>query len=438
MIEPQTFARYAAMRVPRYTSYPTAPNFVPAPDDRTHRKWLREVEDCEPVSVYLHTPFCRQMCWYCGCHTTVAHRRAPVTRYVRQLESEIRLVASELRGRPTVAHLHWGGGTPTLLTPGAIRTLDRRLRRCFDIAPDAEIGLEVDPRSLTEEVAAAFVKGGVNRVSIGMQTTDAVVQQAINRVQPIEQTIAAVRLFRELGVTGVNFDLIYGLPRQTTASCLETVRQALALRPDRLAVFGYAHVPSFKPHQRNIHETALPSPAERLDQARAIGEALAAAGYHQIGIDHFALPDDSLARAARTGTLRRNFQGYTTDACPTLLGFGASAISRLPAGFVQNATRIPDYQRHLSVERLPTARICPVTAEDTRRGAIIAQLMCDCRAEVGPLDCHRLDQLERDGLVRRNGAVVEVPDEARPLVRVVAAAFDAYLPESAARHVAAV
>lgn len=434
MIEPQTFARYAAMRVPRYTSYPTAPNFIPAPDDRTHRKWLREVEDCEPVSVYLHIPFCRQMCWYCGCHTTVAHRRAPVTRYVRQLESEIRLVASELRGRPTVAHLHWGGGTPTLLTPGAIRTLDRRLRRCFDIAPDAEIGLEVDPRSLTEEVAAAFVEGGVNRVSIGVQTTDAAVQQAINRVQPIEQTIAAVRLFRELGVTGVNFDLIYGLPRQTVASCLETVREALVLRPDRLAVFGYAHVPSFKPHQRNIAEADLPSSDARLDQARAIAEALAAAGYQQIGLDHFALPDDPLARAARDGSLHRNFQGYTTDPCSTLIGFGASAISRLPAGFSQNATRIPEYQRRLSEGRLPTARICPVSPEDERRARIIERLMCNYRADVGSPIPAAINELEREGVVQRNGSMIEVPEEARPLIRAVAAAFDEYLSPSGSLH----
>lgn len=438
MIDHRTFARYAAMRVPRYTSYPTAPNFLPVPDACTYRDWLRECGGFESISVYLHVPFCRRMCWYCGCHTTVAHREAPLARYVTRLASEIHLVASELCGRRAVAHVHWGGGTPTLLAPGAVGALDRRLRRSFDIAPDAEIGLEVDPRALTAEVASAFVKAGVNRVSIGVQTFDPRVQAAINRVQPIEWTIAAVNLFRELGVKGVNFDLIYGLPRQTAASCLETVRQALAFRPDRFAVFGYAHVPSFKPHQRNIDEAALPTPAERLHQAGAIGEALAAAGYQPIGLDHFALPDDSLARAARAGTLRRNFQGYTTDGCSTLLGFGASAISRLPAGFVQNATRIPDYQRRLAEGRLATVRICPVTAEDARRAAVIEQLMCGYRADIGSLAAEALDELERDGLVRRHGSAIEVPDEARPLVRAVAAAFDAYLPRTATQHTAAI
>lgn len=438
MIEPETFERYAGMCVPRYTSYPTAPNFISATDDSAHRAWLHEVRSDEPVSVYLHVPFCRQMCWYCGCHTTVAHRGAPVTRYAGRLAREIRLVAEELQDRLTIAHLHWGGGTPTLLTPGAVRTLDRRLRRSFDIAPDAEIGLEVDPRAIAPDVAAAFAETGVNRVSIGVQTLDRLVQEAINRIQPIEQVTAAVSLFRRLGVKGVNFDLIYGLPRQTVGACLETVRQALVLRPDRLAVFGYAHVPSFKPHQRSIDEAALPSPGARLDQACAIGEALVAAGYQQIGLDHFAVPDDPLARAARDGTLRRNFQGYTTDRCSTLLGFGASAISRLPAGFVQNATRIPEYQRRLAERRLPTARICPVSAEDSRRAAIIEQLMCDYRADIGSMAPAALAQLERDGLVRRIGSAIEVPEEARPLVRAVAAAFDSYLPQTTDRHVAAV
>lgn len=427
MIDPDTFARYAALPVPRYTSYPTAPNFRPAPDDSAHEKWLRELPPSEPVSLYLHVPFCRQMCWYCGCHTTVTHRGEPVRRYVEHLEREIRLVASKLGHRPQVAHLHWGGGTPTLLTPGSIRTLDRRLRRSFDIASDAEIGLEVDPRTMSSEVAAAFVASGVNRVSIGVQTFDPLVQAAINRIQPLEQTIATVTQFGELGVQGINFDLIYGLPHQTVQSCIDTVGRAIALRPSRLSVFGYAHVPSFKPHQRNLDEAVLPSQTERVDQANAIGQALVAAGYQRIGLDHFALCDDSLAVAARNGKLHRNFQGYTTDGCSTLLGFGASAISRLPGGFVQNAIRIRDWQRGLAVGRLPTARLCPVSREDERRAAIIEQLMCNYHADVGSLMPMSVAELERDGLLRRNGSLIEVPDEARPLVRVVAAAFDEYL-----------
>ena len=427
MIRPDVFVRYAALQVPRYTSYPTAPNFVPANGDSIHRDWLRNVRASDPVSVYLHVPFCRQMCWYCGCHTTVANRDAPIARYVEQLAAEIRLVEAQLRERMTVAHLHWGGGTPTLLAPDAVRMVNRQLRETFDFTPDAEIGVEIDPRTLTAAVASAFVESGVNRVSLGVQTSDPVVQKAINRVQPIEQVTAAVALCRRLGMKGVNFDLIYGLPHQTTESCLDTVRKALLLRPDRLAVFGYAHVPSFKPHQRNIDNAALPSTEERFEQAKAIGEALVAAGYQQIGLDHFALPDDPLAVAARDGSLHRNFQGYTTDPCVTLIGFGASAISRLPAGFAQNATRIPDYQRAVASGHLATGRICPVAREDARRARIIEQLMCNYRADVGSLMPASIADLERDGLLRRNGSLIEVPDEARPLVRVVAATFDQYL-----------
>lgn len=438
MISPDVFSRYAAARVPRYTSYPTAPNFLAAADDTTHRQWLRDIRTAAPVSVYFHIPFCRQMCWYCGCHTTVAARRSSILRYATLLAKEISMVATQLRDRLTVDHVHWGGGTPTMLSPIAVKALNRRFRRSFEVAHNADIGLEIDPRSLAEDVAAAFAEIGVNRASIGVQTFDPAVQEAINRVQPVEVVAAAVRMIRSLGVKSVNLDLIYGLPRQTTASCLATVQRALDLRPDRLAVFGYAHVPSFKPHQRHIQDAALPSASERIDQAQAIAEALVAAGYEQVGLDHFALPGDQLARAARNGTLHRNFQGYTTDSCETLLGFGASAISRLLAGFTQNTTRIPEYYRRLSSGQLPTARICEVSAEDARRAGIIEQLMCNYRADIGSVAPIALVELERDGLIRRTGSLVEIKEGARPLVRAVAAAFDAYLPQTAIHHVTAV
>jgi oxygen-independent coproporphyrinogen-3 oxidase len=231
--------------------------------------------------------------------------------------------------------------------------------------------------------------------------------------------------------------LIYGLPFQTVQSCLDTVGEALRLQPDRLAVFGYAHVPSFKPHQRKIDEAALPGAAERHEQAQAIASALTDAGYRQIGLDHFALPGDSLSAAAEDGALHRNFQGYTTDPCKVLLGLGSSAIGRLPQGFVQNASTIHDYQRRIAAGELATARGCRIASEDERRSAIIEALMCNYRAEVGEVDAP-LSRLEADGLIRRSGGTVEVVDEARPLVRTVAAAFDAYLPDSAAPHVTAV
>lgn len=437
MISPETFARYAAMRVPRYTSYPTAPNFSASIDHAEYRRWLRELPADDPVSLYVHIPFCREMCWYCGCHTTVSRRQAPVSLYVAALVREIGLVASELGSRLRTGHVHWGGGSPTLLAAEDVALIHDALEGGFSLDPLAENAVEVDPRTLTAELAIAFGRAGVNRASLGVQSFDAKVQVAINRAQSFEVVAAAVGLLRESGIPAINFDLIYGLPFQTVRSCLDTVEQALRLQPDRLAVFGYAHVPSFKPHQRKIDEAALPGAAERHEQAQAIAAALTAAGYRQIGLDHFALPGDSLSSAAEDGTLHRNFQGYTTDPCKMLLGLGASAIGRLPQGFVQNARRIPDYERRIAGGELATARGCRIGEEDARRGAVIEDLMCNYRAEVGGIDA-ALARLEADGLIRRSGNLIEIAEEARPLVRTVAAAFDAYLPTSQAPHVTAV
>lgn len=438
MIPPDIFARYAARRVPRYTSYPTAPNFSEAVGEAEYLQWLGELEPGSDLSLYLHVPFCREMCWYCGCHTSVTRRRGPVERYVEALRSELRMLAAVLPGPMRVRHLHWGGGSPTLLSPHELDTLSSEIRACFDFAENAEHAIEVDPRTLVGESAAALKRNGVNRASLGVQSFDPKVQRAINRVQSIEQTATAVGILRARGIRAINFDLVYGLPYQTVASCLSTVQQALLMRPDRLAVFGYAHVPDFKPHQRKIDHSALPGPEERQRQAQAIADALTAAGYRQVGLDHFALPDDRLALAADAGTLHRNFQGYTTDPSPVLIGLGASAIGKLPNGFVQNATNIADYQRRIAARHLPVARGCGISDEDARRAAIIERLMCDYRADADFVAAPALAELERDGLIRRSGSMVEVKDEARPLVRAVAAAFDAYLLQSTATHAIAV
>lgn len=437
MISPETFARYAAMRVPRYTSYPTAPQFSAAIDATEYRLWLRSLPRDSILSVYLHIPFCREMCWYCGCHTTVSRRRPPVSRYVNSLIAEAGLVAAEIQCRPRIGHLHWGGGSPTLLSPADVAKIHEALMEAFEFDSLTENAVEIDPRTLTGPLVEAFSRAGVNRASLGVQSFDPVVQLAINRVQTFEVTADAVKALRDHGIPAINFDLIYGLPFQTVRSCVDTVERALRLRPNRFAVFGYAHVPSFKPHQRKIDDSALPGTAERHDQAAAIADALTGAGYRRIGLDHFALPGDSLALAAEQGKLRRNFQGYTTDRCDGLIGFGASAIGRVAEGYVQNSTRIPEYERRISKGHLAVVRGCRIDADDERRAEIIEQLMCNFRAEIDAVDAP-LDQLEADGLIRRSGNSIEVPEEARPLVRAVAAAFDAYLPKSEARHVAAV
>ncbi|MDT9599903.1 oxygen-independent coproporphyrinogen III oxidase [Sphingosinicella rhizophila] len=449
-MKPETLTRYGSRTVPRYTSYPTAPHFSPKVGEALYRWWLSGLVRHVDISLYLHVPFCRSMCWYCGCHTTVTARREPVERYLTALQREAELVAAAAPRRLRLSHLHFGGGTPTLMEPAQMTSLMARLRDCFDFAATAEIAIEVDPRTLSAEMAAALGGSGFNRASLGVQSFDPEVQSAINRIQSFEETFAATEALRLNGVAGMNFDLIYGLPRQTVASCLDTVDKALRLEPDRFAVFGYAHVPSFKRHQRRIDAAALPGTAERLAQSRAIAEALIAAGYVQVGLDHFAKPGDSLAEAAGAGRLHRNFQGYTTDAAEALIGLGASAIGRLPGGYVQNAVLISEYEKRVAAGQLPITRGRAISSEDRLRGRIIERIMCDYEVDVGALcaspglnprmllDEAKLEELLRDGIIERSGTRLKVKAEARPLVRSVAAAFDAYLAGSEERHARAV
>lgn len=435
----ELLARYSDARIPRYTSYPTAPHFSAEVDEVHYRSWLASLPPAK-TSLYVHIPFCRAMCWYCGCHTTVAAREAPVARYLDCLTREIGLVRQYAAGPVTVSHVHFGGGTPTLIPAKRMRTLMRRLGEQFFVSEDAEIAIEIDPRVLTADMASVLGECGFNRASLGVQSFDSDVQKAINRIQSFAETEAAVRMLRANGIGRINLDLIYGLPNQSLRSCLDTIEQALALEPARFAVFGYAHVPSFKVHQRKIDAAALPGPEARFIQSRAIANALVGAGYVEIGLDHFAMPDDPLAKALADGRLCRNFQGYTTDDADVLIGLGASSIGRLPQGFVQNEVSIAKYQQLIAESRLPVARGYQFKGNDLLRGAIIERLMCDHRVDLSDA-CRRfggnpiqilaasrdLDTMENAGLVRRNGSVVEVTESARPFVRVIAAAFDEYL-----------
>jgi oxygen-independent coproporphyrinogen-3 oxidase len=448
-MNPESFARYASSNVPRYTSYPTAPAFSPAVGERDYREWLGSIAPGAGISLYLHVPFCRSMCLYCGCHTTVSARDEPIERYMNALDREIDLVTAATPRGLTVRHLHFGGGSPTLVHPQRMVALMERLRREFAFAPEAEIAIEIDPRTLSSEMTAALGASGFNRASIGVQSFDPVVQHAINRIQSVEETEAAVRSLREAGVEGINVDLIYGLPHQTVASCLDTVEQALRMEPGRFAVFGYAHVPQFKKHQRRIDEAALPGFAERLEQSQAVADALKA-GYVEIGLDHFARADDPLAVAFQANTMHRNFQGYTTDSAEVLIGLGSSAIGRTPLGYAQNTVLISDYLTRVAEGRLPTARGYALTAEDKVRGAVIERIMCDRKVDLAAvcgrfgwdpevlIDRNRLGELIGDGLVEERGSVLEVTAPAHPLVRSVAAAFDAYLNDNAGRYSRAV
>ena len=353
------------------------------------------------------------------------------------------MVSDHAAGRLRVEKVHFGGGTPTIMSPEEMIALTTLLRNRFNFADDAEIAVEIDPRTLTAEMAAALGSAGVSRASLGVQSFDPVVQKAVNRVQSVEQTYKAVAGLRECNVKQINFDLIYGLPYQTVDSCVESATAAATMRPDRFAVFGYAHVPSFKKHQRMINEKALPNGAARHEQALAIAETLTAAGYRQIGLDHFALPADSLTQAQAKGILRRNFQGYTTDQCDTLLGFGASAIGRMARGYLQNEVGLGSYASRIDSGQLATAKGYSLTAEDQVRGAIIERLMCDFEADVPSIAAlhkfdpdrllktnKRLTVLEDDGLLENEGGFIRVAETSHFLVRTVAAAFDAYIDHS--------
>ncbi|MCB4769211.1 oxygen-independent coproporphyrinogen III oxidase [Ancylobacter sp. Lp-2] len=432
---------HAERAVPRYTSYPTAPHFSAEIGAEQHAQWLAALPSGASLSLYLHVPFCSALCFYCGCTTKATRRASPVAAYVARLEREIALAAGAAGGRP-VPHIAWGGGTPSLIGPEALRRLFDRLAAAFDLEPLAEHAIELDPRETDAALADALAAIGVDRVSFGVQDFSAHVQTAIGRVQPFGTVERAVTLIREAGVAAVNLDLMYGLPRQTARDVRRTAHMAAQLRPDRLALFGYAHVPWVRPNQRLIDQSALPGAAERLEQAEAAREALVALGYVAIGLDHFARADDPMAVAAREGRLRRNFQGYTVDQADALIGLGASAISRFPQGFTQNAADSHAYIRALDAGHFATVRGVAFTRDDIRRGRLIEKLMCDFAVdldeEILSEAAPRLAPLAADGLIRIEGGHVEVTPSGRPFVRLAAAALDARLQQGTARHSVAV
>lgn len=442
--------RYGESRLPRYTSYPTAPRFSPSIGAGTYRDWLAAIPKSDPVSLYLHVPFCRSMCWYCGCHTTITQKDAPILDYLTVLKQEIRLVEKAIGRRQSVSDIHFGGGTPTIVTPQEFLDLSATLAAAFDMGGTTELAVEIDPRTLTAEMSEALGEAGMTRASLGVQSFDPKVQKAINRIQSAEQTAKALSNLRKAGASSNNFDLIYGLPHQTVDSAIETARVAAAMRPERFAVFGYAHVPTFKKHQRLIDTSALGDAHERHAQAEAIAATLCEAGYRRIGLDHFALPEDSLSIAADQNTLHRNFQGYTTDNASTLIGFGSSAIGRLAEGYAQNDVAIGRYANLISSGELATSKGYRLTKEDRVRAWIIERLMCDFQVDFGriPEGFDRQDEsigkanlplqaLLADGIVNWRGDMLTVDTQHRFLVRTVASCFDAYLGETGRTHAAA-
>lgn len=432
--------KYGEARLPRYTSYPTAPHFAALTDKTIYTDWIASIPSGERTSIYLHIPFCRSMCWYCGCHTTITERDRPILDYLDVLHREIELVAQVRNESLSVGEIHFGGGTPTIIQPGEFVALMDAIRSKLGCAPGLNTAVEIDPRTLSGEMAAALGQAGVTRASLGVQSFDPIVQKAINRIQSVEVTALAVERLRKAGVTRLNFDLIYGLPHQTAESCVATVKAAVAMRPDRFAVFGYAHIPAFKKHQRMIDEAALPDAHARGEQADAIASALVAVGYERIGLDHFALPEDELSVAQVSGRLHRNFQGYTTDDCTTLIGLGASAISKFAQGYAQNEVPPGLYANRVAAGELAVTKGYHLTPEDRFRAELIERVMCDFTVDVAAIarrhgfdpqlileDNRKLDELRRDGLIHMAGGAIRVHEQHRFIVRSVASAFDAYL-----------
>jgi len=425
---------------PRYTSYPTALELHEGLGVEAYRAHLEHAARRDgPLSLYVHLPFCEERCLFCGCHVVVTRHREVAERYLGFLVQEIDTVARLLgRGR-RVTQLHWGGGTPTYLAPEQMRQLFGALRDRFALDPDAEIAIEVDPRVTTAEHLETLFDLGFNRLSAGVQDFSEDVQEAIGRRQTYEEAVALVEKARELGFASLNLDLVYGLPRQTTASFDETLATVTALRPDRLAIYSYAHVPWLKGHQRKIATEELPASETKAELLTSAVRTLTSAGYVPIGMDHFALPDDELAIAARDGGLWRNFMGYTVRRGNDLVGCGLSAIGDLDGTFFQNQKKLHAYERAAAEGGLATERGYAPTPDDRLRRHVITELMCNFRLRRADVESRfgiRFDEafareledlkpLADDGLVEVDEEGVTVKE--RLFVRNVCMVFDAYL-----------
>ncbi len=429
---------------PRYTSYPSAPVFSQEfrPDDYLAeiRDTNREGED-SPISVYAHLPYCDTLCYFCGCTMKVTNDATQITAYNQYLKKEIAAIAKMVSPSRKVSQLHWGGGTPSYLDAADILDLGGFLKSSFTYADDIEAGVEIDPRGLTKDRMEAFRESGFNRTSMGVQDFDPAVQKAVNRIQSEKITRDAVEWSREMGFTSVNIDLIYGLPNQTLAGFERTVERVIDLSPDRLAVFNYAHVPWLKPHQKVLDEMSLPAAGEKLEIFRMTLEKLAGAGYENVGMDHFAKPDDELALARRNGSLYRNFQGYSTKAGCDLYAFGMSAISFLGGVYHQNKKTVREYFEKIDAGLVPTHAGYRMSRDDVIRRDVIMKIMCDNEVMKGDIEerygisfdgyfaaaLPKLGAFTADGLIELKGDRIVITPEGRLIVRNIAMCFDPYL-----------
>ncbi|MBO9451780.1 oxygen-independent coproporphyrinogen III oxidase [Tropicibacter sp. R16_0] len=425
-------------KVPRYTSYPTAPHFSNDVGPDLFGQWMSEIAPESAISLYIHVPFCRRLCWFCACRTQGTQSDDPVIAYLETLKSELRLIADRLPRGITLSRLHWGGGTPTLLQPAMMTDLAQAI---FDVAPlgeNAEFSVEIDPNEIDADRLDALAAAGMNRASIGVQDFDPVIQKTIGRIQGYDITRDAVEMIRERGIASLNADILFGLPHQTKARMTESVQRLLSLNPDRVALYGYAHVPWMAKRQQLIPSDKLPTPEERLDLFETARRLFKWDNYAEIGIDHFATQDDGLTHALKAGRLKRNFQGYTDDQADVLIGVGASSISKFPSGYAQNAPATSAHTAAIRDGRFSTSRGHQFKGQDTLRGRLIEALMCDFRIDqaeilrdhdISPSALTALfDQVNRafDGVLRVSNEGLFIPPEARPLTRMIARGFDEY------------
>lgn len=425
-------------RVPRYTSYPTAPHFRPDLAQGQFRDWLAAIPAGGTISLYLHVPFCRRLCWFCACRTQGTQSLDPVRAYVQTLIAEIGLLKAALAPGIRLSRLHWGGGTPTLMPAEAMRDLAQALHDAFPLANGAEFSVEIDPNEIDARRMDALAQAGLTRASIGVQDFDPQIQRVIGRPQSFQATKHAVDMIRDHGIASLNADILYGLPHQDPPRIADTVQKLLALSPDRVALYGYAHVPWMAKRQVMIPSETLPAPPDRLSLFDLAQALFLADGYDQIGIDHFARPGDGLAKAQRAGRLRRNFQGYTDDQAPVLVGLGASSISRFPQGYAQNVAATGQHVGKIRAGQFSTARGHVFSPQDKWRARMIEALMCDFHIHAAefsrdhgltPQDLSALFAPVKDrfgDMVRIDDLGLTIPPQGRALTRIIARMFDAY------------
>jgi oxygen-independent coproporphyrinogen-3 oxidase len=433
---------------PRYTSYPTAPHFSPEFDEAAYLERLETVSKRakEPLSMYVHLPFCEARCTFCGCNVVISPRRGPEQAYLEAVEAELDLLGDALAQRKSLNQLHWGGGTPTYLSPDQCRQLFGAISSRFKLTPDAEVALEIDPCVTTMEHLSVLRDLGFNRLSMGLQDLDPAVQKAVQRVQPLELTREHVEEARRLGFSSVNIDLIYGLPRQTEESFRKTVRRVIdALNPDRVACFSYAHVPWIKPHQRQLEGSSLPSGWEKFRLFAGAAEEFIAAGYRFVGFDHFARPDDELSKALDEDRVHRNFMGYTVQPALDQIGVGVTSIGDVAGAYAANQKKLAGYQRTVFDGRLPIDRGVRRSPEDELRREVINSIICSLKLDLGSIgerfsieprqhfssSLAAMEGMAKDGLVEIDDAGLEVTDRGRFFLRNICMPFDDYLTSTA-------